>query len=58
MHLKIGERMHVVGLEENTPIFLQENNYKHNIFIHVSGIYSMGHKFGVFAKLPKYHLYS
>jgi hypothetical protein len=47
-----------VGIDENTPIFLQENNYKHNIFIDVWGIYSMGHKFGVFAILPKYHLYS
>jgi hypothetical protein len=35
MGLKIGGRMHLVGIDENAPIFLQENNYKHNIFIHV-----------------------
>jgi hypothetical protein len=28
MGLKIGERIHLVGIDENTPIFLQENNYK------------------------------
>jgi hypothetical protein len=50
MGLKIGERMHLVGIDEN--------NYKHNIFIYVWGIHSMGHKFDVFAILPKYHLYS
>jgi hypothetical protein len=30
MGLKVGERMHLVGIDENTPIFLQKNNYKHN----------------------------
>jgi hypothetical protein len=58
MGLKIGERMHLMDIDENTPNFLQENNYKHNIFIHVWGIYLVGHKFGVFVILPKYHLYS
>jgi hypothetical protein len=32
---KIGERMHLMDIDEKTPIFLQENNYKHNIFIDV-----------------------
>jgi hypothetical protein len=50
--------MHLVGIDENTPISPQENNYKHNNSIHVWSIYSSGHKFGVFAILPKYHLYS
>jgi hypothetical protein len=58
MGLKIGGRMHLVVIDENATIFLQKNNYKHNIFIHVWGIYFVGHKFGVFAILPKYHLYS
>jgi hypothetical protein len=31
MGLKIGERMHPVDIDENAPISLQENNYKHNI---------------------------
>jgi hypothetical protein len=35
MGLKIGERMHLVDIDENTPISLQENNYEHNIYIHV-----------------------
>jgi hypothetical protein len=50
--------MHLMDIDEKTPIFLQENNYKHNIFIDVWGIYLVGHKFGVFVILPKYHLYS
>jgi hypothetical protein len=35
MGLKIGEGMHLVDIDENTPIFLQGNNYKHNISKHV-----------------------
>ncbi len=58
MDLKIAERVHLVDIDENTPICLQENNYKYKIFIHVKGIYSTRHKFGVFVILPKYHLYS
>jgi hypothetical protein len=58
MGLKIGERMHLVNIDENTPISLQENNYKHNIPIHVWNIYFVGHKFGIFILLPKYQLYS
>jgi hypothetical protein len=54
MGLKIGERMHLVDIDENTPISLQENNYKHNIFIHLWGIYSTRHKFGVFTFLQYY----
>jgi hypothetical protein len=26
MGLKIGERMHLVDVDENTPIYFQENN--------------------------------
>jgi hypothetical protein len=58
MGLQFSEMMHLVDIDENTPISLQENNYKHNIFIHVWGIYFARHKIGVFAILPKYHLYS
>jgi hypothetical protein len=58
MGLKIGEKMHLMDIDENTPIFLQIVFYKHNISTHVQGIYFVGHKFGVFTILPKYHLYS
>jgi hypothetical protein len=50
--------MYLVDTDENTPISLQENNYKHNIPIHVWDIYSVGNKFDVFILLPKYQLYS
>jgi hypothetical protein len=58
MGLKIGERMHLMDIDENTPIFLQFFFNKHNISIYVWGIYFAGHEFGVFTILPKYHLYS
>jgi hypothetical protein len=58
MGLKFGERMHLASIDENTPNVFQENNYKHNISIHVWYIYLMEHKFGVFTILWKYHLYS
>ncbi len=47
MGLKFGERMHLVHIDENTPISLQENNYKHIFSIHVRCIYYVKHKFGV-----------
>jgi hypothetical protein len=58
MDLEIGGRMHLVDIDENTPISLQQNNYKHNILVHVSITYSTGHKFDNFTIIPKYHLYS
>jgi hypothetical protein len=47
-----------MDIDENTPIYLQENIYKHNFSIHLWGIYFVKQKFGVFTILPKYHLYS
>ncbi len=58
MGLKPSEKMHFMDIDENTPIFLQKQIYKQNIFTHVWGIYFAGHKFGAFTILPKYHLYS
>jgi hypothetical protein len=58
MGLKPIEKMHLMDIDENTPIFLQIIFYKHNIFTHVWGIYFAGHKFGVFTILPKYQFYS
>jgi hypothetical protein len=57
MGLKICEKMHIMDIDENKPISFQINNFKHNIFIHVWGIYSTGHKFDVLTILSKYHLY-
>jgi hypothetical protein len=58
MGLKICENMHLMNIDENKPISFQINNFKHNIFIHVWGIYFSRHKFGVLTIIPKYHLYS
>jgi len=41
-----------MDIDENTSFVFQKITYKHNIFIHVWDIYSMGHKFGVFTMLP------
>jgi hypothetical protein len=35
MGLKIGEKMHLMDIDENTSFVFQKINYKHNIFIHV-----------------------
>jgi len=58
MGLKTREEMHLMDIDENTPIFFQIFFYKHTIFTHVWAIYFVGHKFGVFTILPKCHLYS
>jgi hypothetical protein len=58
MGLEIGKKMHLMDMDENTPISLFNKKYKHNISIHIWSIYSKGHKFGVYTILPKYHLYS
>jgi len=47
MGLKTSEKMHLMDIDENTPIFLQIFIYKHNIFTHVWDIYIVRHKFGV-----------
>jgi len=52
MGLKIGERMHLMDIDENTSFVFQKITYKHNIFIHVWDTYLVGHKFGVFTMLP------
>jgi hypothetical protein len=35
MGLKIGKRMHLMDIDENTPIYFQENNYEHNFGVHL-----------------------